>query len=117
MEELLFTPAAVLSLLTKIEELSEYHIGITETLDGMIQIQVGESIYILDDNSATDITVDDSVVNTIEQANVEEYINLADEGEIDLQEPVESGILSELAKTVLVGGLVRLGGKALKNWI
>ena len=41
MDSIVFTPASLIDLLSKIEELSDYPIGITETLDGQIQLNVG----------------------------------------------------------------------------
>lgn len=115
MENILFTPASVLSLLTKIDELKDLSIGLTETIDGKIQLQVGDSIYELQDDTMVEIPVDDSVVEVVDDVNQDTYEELADEGEVELQEPITSGVLKELAKTLLVGGMVRLTGKIIKN--
>lgn len=115
--EILFTPAAVLDLLSRVEEFNDYHLGITETLDGQLQLQVGESFYIIDDQEATNIDVTDDVVETIEEVNLEAYEQLADNDVIDLQEPVESGILSGMAKALAIGGLVMVGSKMAKKWL
>lgn len=116
MKELLFTPAALLDLLTQIDELKDVNVGITETLDDSLQLQIGDSIYELSDDSVTDLKVDESVVDAVEDANLTAYENLEDSGEFDVTDsiPVESGIIKEVAKTLLVGGLVRLSAKLLK---
>lgn len=115
MTNMIFTPAAVLSVLTKIEELQNVNIGLTETMDGKMQLQVGESVYELQPDTPTEVQVEDSVVEKVEDANQDAYEALADEGEVELQEPVTSGILKEIAKTLLVGGMVRLSGKILRE--
>lgn len=112
MSEMLFTPAAVLDLLTQIDELQGYEIGITQELNGQLQLSVGDSVYSLADD-ATDIPVDESIVDDISDVNIDTYEMLSEQGEVDLL-PVESGVIKEVAKTLLVGGLVRLTTKLLK---
>lgn len=111
MEELLITPAGLLDLLSQVDELSGYAIGVSETIDGQFQLQIGDSIYLIDTNNSPEVTVDESVVETVNEINEETYEQL----DIDEEVPVESGIIKELAKTLLVGGLVRMGVKALKE--
>lgn len=112
MDKLLFTPAAVLDLLTQIEELQDYEIGITEELNGQLQLTVGDSVYSIADET-TEVLVDDTAIEDVEDANMEAYEALSEHGEVDLL-PVESGIIKEVAKTLLIGGLVRLTKKLLK---
>lgn len=116
MEELIFTPASIVDLLSQIDELKDVNIGISETIDGLIQLQIGNSIYIIEDGDATDVTVDSTVIDTVEDVNLYAYEDLADSGDIDLDysEPIESGIIKQVAKTLLVGGLVRLTAKILR---
>ena len=114
MDELLFTPASLLSLLSQIDELKDTYIGVTETIDGQLQLQVGPSIYMIANEEVNDVSVDDSVVKQIDDINNSAYEALEASGDIDLEDPVESGILKEIAKTLLVGGLVRLGSKLLR---
>ena len=117
MDTILFTPASLLDLLSKIDELSEYEIGVAETIDGQLQLTIGESTYLIDNDNATDVSVDETVVESIEDVNLDAYENLDDDIDVtiyDEGEPIESGILKEVAKTLLVGGLVRLGSKLLK---
>ena len=45
MENIVFTPASLIDLLSKIDELSEFNVGITETIDGDLQLEIGDSIY------------------------------------------------------------------------
>ena len=112
MADILFTPAAVLDLLTQIDELHDYEIGITEEMNGKLQLTVGNSVYSIADET-TDIPVDNAMINDIADINMEAYESLSEQGEVDLL-PVESGIIKEFAKTLLVGGLVRLTTKILK---
>lgn len=116
MKELLFTPAALLDLLIQIEELSGLSLSITETIDGNLQLVVGDSVYLISDTNITDIKVDDSVVDTVEDINVSAYEDLETNGSIllDSEDVIESGVIKELAKTLLVGGIVRLTSKLLR---
>lgn len=108
---LVITPAGLLDLLSQIDELSEYPVGISETIDGQLQLQVGDSIYEINSEDASEIEVDESVVNEISDINEETYEQL----DIDEEVSIESGIIKELAKTLLVGGLVRMGAKVLRG--
>lgn len=112
-ETFVFTPAALLEVLSNIEELKNYAVGITETIDGKLQLQVGNSVYELEQQSPqTDIDVDEYIVDKVEDINEDAY-NSIPEYE-DTSEPVEGGIISELAKNMLLGGMIRLSGKLLK---
>lgn len=118
MDNIVFTPAGLLDLLVNIDELSEYDIGLTETIDHNIQLQIGESIYQLSKSDAEDVVVDDSVVDEVSDINDRAYQELESSGgDVEIQEldDVESGIIKELVKTLLVGGMVRLAGKTLKK--
>jgi len=116
MSNIVFTPASLIDLLSQIDELNEYEIGITETIDDKLQLNIGDSTYIIDDKDVTEISVDESVVDAVEDANVEAYENLDDSIEVmlDDEQLIESGVLKEIAKTLLVGGMVRLAGKLMK---
>ena len=39
MDSIVFTPASLIDLLSQIEELKDYDIGISETIDGQIQLK------------------------------------------------------------------------------
>lgn len=119
MDELLFTPAAILDLLVQIDELDDKNISIVQTLDNKLQLTVGNSNYeILPDNDELSVNVSNDIVNQISNANMNAYEQLAENELVDLNdvgtETIESGIIKETIKTLLVGGLVRLTDKLLK---
>ena len=114
MEQLVFTPAAVLDLLSKIEELSEYDIHLDES-GSDIRLQIGNSSYTLNTSDATDVEVDEEVVDQVDDINEDTYDDMEASGDLESLEPVESGVIKELAKTLLVGGLVRLADKLVRG--
>ncbi len=121
MNETLFTTSSIIDLLSQIEELQEYEIGIAETPDGSIQLTIGDSVYDIDNETSTEVLVNNDVVEQVDNINKIAYEDLEETGDMqisydDSQEDkeIEAGILKELAKTLLVGGLVRLTGKLLK---
>ena len=112
MNSVVFTPASLLDLLSQIDELKDYEVGVTETLDGELQLTVGDSAYLIDTDNATDVSVDDSVVEQVEETNLDAYENLDDSVDVkvyDEREPVESGILKELAKSLGYAGVATSG--------
>lgn len=111
--EIVFTPAAVLDLLASIEEFNEFELSLTETMDGGLQLQVGDSYYELSPNSTIPIKVDNSIVDTIQEINSEAYEDI--DGEDANISPIESGLIKETLKTLLIGGVVRLAKDYLKN--
>lgn len=113
MGEIVFTPASVLDFLTQIEELKDYDIGIKEDIGKSIQVTIGNSVYSVETNNAVEVSVDKEIVTEVEDVNQDTYLALSDSGEIEL-EPINSGVIKELAKTLFVGGLVRLTTKFLK---
>lgn len=117
-EQIMFTPAAVLDLLSQIEELSDVPVGLAETVDGKIQIAVGDSTYIIDNENVSSVDVDLEVVDVIDEANLEAYQDLVDSDTVeyvDDEEPIQGGIIKEGIKSLLLGGLVRFAGKHLLN--
>lgn len=114
MNTLLFTPSAVLDLLTQVDELSDKDLELVETGSG-IQLKVGESIYNIDGSYSTTIDVPKDVVTEVDEVNQEGYDAVESAGAENTAEPVQSGILSELAKSLLLGGMVRLSAKILKK--
>lgn len=121
MSELIFTPASVLDLLLQIDELSEYDIGLSETMDGNVQLQIGNSIYEIELNDAEDLPVEENIVDTVSEINEDAYADIADTDLMDSyqddymeDEPIESGILAEAAKSLLLGGMIKLSAKLLK---
>ena len=121
MDNILLTPAALLDVLSKVEELSQYDIGIDES-DGKIQLVIGDSTYEIPTEQAEEIEVPEEVVDTVEEVNQEAMDTIEQSDEFTLyndEETIEGGIIKALAKTLLVGGLVRLSanliGKELKK--
>lgn len=115
MDSILFTPASLIDLLSKVDELSDLEIGISETLDGGLQLTVGQSTYMIDTSGAREVNVDDSVVQEVEETNLQTYESLDDSVDVEMSDtPIESGILKELAKSLLLGGLIRLSAKLAK---
>lgn len=115
MNELVFTSAAIIDLLSSIEELKDYQIGVTETLDGGLQVQVGDSIYVIESEAITEVETAQRVVEQIDEINTTAYEDMEEKYEMEVTDTVESGIIKELAKTLLIGGVVRMAAKTLKN--
>lgn len=105
-----FTPASVLSLLAQIEELADLEIGLTETLDGQLQLQVGESFYNIEPEGETEVQVSEQALDAVEDANEETYDGMEENGllESNGEEAVESGLIKEAAKAMLLGGMIKL---------
>lgn len=115
-DQILFTPAAILSILAQIDELKDKDIGITETLDHNLQLQVGETTYKIDPDAASVVNVDDYIISDISEINEEAYDDMIESSQPDMQyTTVTSGIIKELVKTLLVGGMVRLTSKILRK--
>ena len=115
-EQLVFTPAAVLDLLSQIDELSDVLVGLSETIDGKIQIVVGESTYMLENEAVSSIDVEPDIVDTIDEVNLDAYQDLIDSDSVEFvddTEPVEGGIIKEGIKSLLLGGMIRFAGKHL----
>ena len=109
MGEVVYTSAAVVDLLSQINELQGKTIDINES-DNQAVITIDDTEYTIPYNNATEIEVDDSVVDEVTDITDSAYSDM-DESTPD---DITSGILKELAKTLFVGGLVRLTGKLLK---
>lgn len=120
MEQLLLTPSSLLSILTQIDELKDKDIEITESLDGTLQLRIGDSVYILNEENPVEFEVEEEVVEQVDEVNQDTYLDLQESGEVEMEfdedeysTAVEGGILSELFKTLAVGGMVRLTSKML----
>ena len=109
-DEVVYTPSALLDILSKIDELKEYSLNIYESVDGKIQLQVGDSVYDIQPSNELTIEVEDSVVDEVSDLNVDTYEELTESGDIEdvEMEPIESGLIKETLKTLLIGGVVRL---------
>lgn len=115
-EQLMFTPAAILDLLSQIDELSDAPVGLSETIDNKIQITVGDSTYILECPSDVSIDVEPEIIDAIDEVNLETYQDLIDSDTveyIDDEEPVTGGIIKEGIKSLLLGGMIRFANKHL----
>lgn len=114
MAQILLTPATLLSILVQIDELQNKDIRLSEHPDGSLGLTIGTSDYHIHPDNIIEVPTSEEYVEDVEDANEEEYQELADAGEVELSsEIVEGGILKELAKTLMVGGLVRLSDKLL----
>lgn len=115
MDQILFTPSAVLGLLSEIDELNEFDINAEESEDGM-RVTIGESTYNIVADNAVEIEIDDEAAQDVEEANEIGYEELEDSNfEVEDEAPVEGGLVKELLKTLALGGLVRMTKNALQN--
>jgi len=112
--EILFTPAALLDFLRQIDELSDKDLSVDDNGDS-ITVTIGNSTYSINGNDAEEVEVDPEVVDDVATINETAFEEIEDVeySEIDGDEVVEGGILSEALKTLAVGGMVRLTGKLL----
>lgn len=112
MDELVFTPAAVLDLLSSIEELKDYDIDVYDSGD-KLTFTIGESKYDVNVNVAENVEAPEEVIEEVAAINEENYEPFQDEASDD--EPVEGGLIKELIKTLAIGGLVRLTKNAIQK--
>lgn len=112
MEELVFTPAAVLDLLSSIEELKDYDIDVYDSGD-KLTFTIGGSQYDIKTSVAEDVEVPEEVIEEVAEINEENYEPF--QGQIEEDEPVEGGLIKELIKTLAIGGLVRLTKNAISK--
>lgn len=113
MDQLVFTSASVLDLLSSIDELKDKNINLTETESG-ISITIGESTYEIDTANAVEVEVDEEIVEEIDEVTSEAYSELSDNG-VDVQDEVEGGPIKELIKTLMLGGMVKMTANMLKK--
>lgn len=109
--QLLFTPGALLSFLSQVEELQDYNLDIQETSSKSLQITIGNSVYTIRPEDLTEIPAKDVDVEDVFDAS-KEALNSVDD--LEDSEPIESGILKEMAKSLMLGGMIRLSTKLLK---
>ena len=114
--KLVLTPSALLTFLSQIEEIDQdLELGIDEGED-QLTVHIGESVYVLESADESEVPIDDSAFEDVEDIDQEGYDIFEDEiGELTDDEPIEGGILKELAKTLYVGGLVRLTKNAISK--
>ena len=120
-EQLLFTSAAVLDLLSSIDELADKDIHLSEN-DNNVTIQIGESEYAIADRNAVDVEVPPEVVDEVDEITSDAFEELSADGvDVDLDddtyadEVVEGGPIKQIAKTLLLGGMLRLSAKLLQK--
>lgn len=104
---ILFTPTALADLLNQIDELKDYDISVQDGYP--MRIQIGASTYEIEPES-TSVEVSTDAVEEVNEVN-----DSAIDDSYEVLEPIESGILKELGKTLLIGGLVRLTAKAIRR--
>lgn len=108
-QSFVLTPSGLVSFLSEIEELRNADIAIDESTTGL-KVRIGESTYDIQSPSGSEVNVDDTVMEEIEEINDEGW----DEVDVEFEdEPIEGGILKEALKTLAIGGLVRLTKDAL----
>lgn len=114
---ILFTPSALLDFLIQIDELKDKVVSVTETADGDLQVEIGDSAYIVKTDSAKDVDVEQHAAEQVADLNMDAYSDIVEENSDASFEDVnvEAGILAEIAKTLAIGGLARLNGKAVKS--
>lgn len=112
--EVLFTPAALFDFLTQIEELKSYAVSVADTPGGSIQISIGDSIYNVTGQDAVEVPVNPNTVVEVREAAEDAYDELGSNVNNTANlEPVTSGVLKQIVKTLLIGGLVRLTDRIL----
>ena len=118
MDQIVLTPAALLDLLSQIYELEDKELSLVETADCSLQLQIGDSTYNIKPEKEETVYVEEDVVDDIQTIDSETYedLGLSDNMEVEhVDDSIEGGIIKEIAKTLLVGGMVRLTNKLLKN--
>lgn len=113
-EQILLTPSALFDFLSQIEELNDKEISL-DTSAG-IKLNIGSSSYTIDTSKAEEFEVEEETIEDIQEINDTALDEICEDGRANIDdEPVEGGIIKELAKTLLVGGLVRLSAKLIKK--
>lgn len=113
--QIMLTPAALLDFLTQLEELEGMEISVSETDGGDIAVKIGDSGYKIDSSNAEDIDVPDTVVDEAIDLNEDAFEDIVEDSDDFEAVEVEGGIVYETLKTLAIGGLARLAGKAAKN--
>lgn len=128
-EEILFTSAAILDLLSQIDELAGKDLHIDKTIDNKIRLTIGSSVYEISNEPDTTIEVSEETVDDINEATVDAYQELLDrpiEYKSDISEdnnsvtqipedaePIQGGIIKEAIKSLLLGGMIRFAKNRL----
>lgn len=117
MEQVLLTPSALLDFLLQVDELGDMTVSVSETADGNIQVLIGDSVYSIDCSNAEQVEVEPEAVDQVSDINEEAYEDIVDSNDNVEEVDVEAGLIKELVKTLAVGGLARLAGKAVKDYM
>lgn len=117
MEQVLLTPSALLDFLLQVDELGDMTVSVSETADGNIQVLIGDSVYSIDCSKAEEIQVEPEAVDQVSDLNEEAYEDIIESNDSVEEVDVEAGIIKELVKTLAVGGIARLAGKAVKDYM
>lgn len=111
-DEILLTSVSLFDILSQIPELSGCEINVTD--DGRdITMQIDDVSYIIHSRSSDVVKVPQSVVDDVTDI-IDDRSSSTDVSTSSVSS-VESGIIKELAKTLAVGGLVRLSAKLLSK--
>jgi hypothetical protein len=112
-QERVFTTAAVVDLLSQIDELSHLDIGIEEKGQELV-LSIGDSAYKLSDVWTWEVPCDDSAIEEIASID-EDVLDAITYNTGDGEEYIESGLIKSTLKAVAIGGMVLLTGKLLKS--
>lgn len=107
MEEVIFTSAGLLDLLSQIDELKDYDMDLNDN-NGDITLTIGDSTYSIS-KPTDEVEIPEDALEEISDIADDAVNNISEE-----VEPIESGVIKEALKTLLVGGAVRLVAKILK---
>ncbi len=107
MEEIIFTSAGLLDLLSQIDELKDYDMHLDDN-NGAITLTIGDSTYAIS-KPTDEVEIPEEALEEISDIANDTVDSFDEEPEV-----VESGIVKEALKTLLVGGAVRLVAKILK---
>ena len=111
---IIFTPAALFDLLNQIDELADYNIEMKEASDDKLQLIIGDSTYEISSEFTEEVKAPEEVIDAIEDINEEAYEDLAESGNFEVSpDVVESGIVKEAIKSLLLGGAIKLIKKLL----
>lgn len=112
----LLTAASLMDLLCQIDEFKQFDIDLIETYQKIV-LKVNDSMYSImpDESTVVDAESDKDLIEDIVDAQNETYSQLVKTDQISDESTVEGGIVKEALKTLLIGGMVRLGSKLLKK--
>lgn len=116
MDQVVFTPAALLDFLSQVEELRSFDVSVSETPDGNIQVIIGDSVYSVDCSDSEQVNVSSYAAEKVSDVNEEAYEDLVHNADADPVD-VQAGLIAEAVKTLAVGGLVRIAGKLVKDYM